>query len=70
MMKLSKEMEDTGTWASWIEGVEQLEVENEALLDALQHTRRRLWERRFEFSDADHAAMDEATEAIRKAKAA
>ena len=47
--------------------IAELAATNAALLEALRDTRRRLWERRFEFSDADHAAMDKATEAIRKA---
>jgi chromosome segregation ATPase len=65
-MKLS---ERTSGWAYKMErltdDIAQLEAHNADLQEALKLTNMRLWTRRFEFSDADHAAMDAASEALK-----
>ena len=43
---------------------EQLENQIVELLEALQAVNKRLWTRRFDFSEADHNAMNAASEAI------
>ena len=45
-----------------------LEAINAELAEALRVTRNRLWTRRFKFNDADHNAMNKASEALKKAR--